>query len=82
MMMMMMMMMTMTMIIIITRNISIMVLIVNKIINILLLKMLRCPPYFLITKMTRLRSVFKTPGLELHKVYKFFTQPLTGTSVT
>ena len=50
-------------------NISIMVLIVNKTIIILLLKMLCGPPYFLITKMTRLRSEFETPSLEFYKVF-------------
>jgi len=56
-------------IIIILWNISIVLLILNKTINILLLKMVCDPPYFLITKMTRLRSEFETPGLEFHKVF-------------
>ena len=74
---MMMMMMMMIIIIIIIRNISFIVFIVNKTINILLLKMLCGPPYFLITKMTHLRSEFETPGLEFHKV--FLTDSLNNT---
>jgi hypothetical protein len=56
-------------IMIIIGNISIMVLIVNKTVNIVLLKMLCGPPYFLITKITRLRFEFEAPGLEFHKVF-------------
>ena len=43
----------------------------NKTINILLLKMVCDPPYFLrvITKITRLRSEFETPGSGFHKVF-------------
>jgi hypothetical protein len=71
-----MMMLTMIIIIIIW-NISIMVFIVNKTINILLLKILCGPSYFLIAEMTRLRSEFETPGLEFHKV--FVTNSLNST---
>ena len=50
-------------------NISIIVLILNKTTNILLLKMVCGPPYFLITEMTRFRSEFETHGLEFHEVF-------------
>lgn len=60
--------------IVIIWNISITVLILNKMINIVLLKMMYVPLYFLITEITRLPSEFETPGLEFHKF--FVTNPL------
>ena len=61
--------MMMIIIIIIIRNIYIIVLILNKTINILLMKMVCGPPYFLITEMTRFRSEFETHGLEFLEVF-------------
>jgi hypothetical protein len=51
-------------------NIPITVLILNKMINIVLLKMMYGPLYFLITEMAPpLPSEFETPGSEFHKFF-------------